>query len=113
MSISPISRRYPRVELPKGMLVAWQHSGIRRVSRVSVLAVGGIFIATYEPPPIGDVITIFFEVAGGEVRARARICDSRPGKGMGIEFTSMAQESRARLTRLMKILNQETNRKHA
>src|SRR5581483_8990954 len=79
MSIPPKSRRYPRVELPKGMLVAWQHLGIRKVSRVGVLAVGGIFIGTPDPPPVGDVITIFFEVVGGEVRARARVCDSQPG----------------------------------
>jgi hypothetical protein len=113
MSIPPKSRRYARVELPKGMLVAWQHLGIRKVSRVGVLAVGGIFISTPDPPPVGDVITIFFEVADGEVRARARICDSQPGKGMGVEFTSMAQDSRARLNRIMKVLNRETVAKRA
>jgi hypothetical protein len=30
--------------------------------------------------------------------------DSQPGKGMGIEFTAMGQEARARLNRLMKTL---------
>ena len=100
------ARRYARVELPKGMLVAWQHYGVRRVSRVSVLAIGGLFIATPEPPPVGDVITMFFEIAGGDVRARARVCYSQFQRGMGVEFTSMGQESRARLARLMKVLNQ-------
>jgi hypothetical protein len=104
MSVKTRVRRYTRVELPKGMLVAWQHSGARKVSRVGVLALGGLFISTPDPPPTGDVIQLIFETPGGEVRARAMIRDSKPGKGMGIEFTSMGQEARARLNRLMKLL---------
>ena len=107
MSPKDKSRRYTRVELPKGMLVAWEHYGIRKVSRVQVLALGGLFIATPEPPPVGDVIQLIFEVPGGDVRARARIRDSQPGKGMGIEFTSMNTEARARLNRLMKVLSRD------
>jgi PilZ domain len=98
------SRRYSRVGLPAGMLVAWEHFGIRRVSRVSVLAVGGLFISTPEPPPNGDTIRLIFEVPGGEVRARALVRDSQPRKGMGVEFTDMRQEARARLNHLMKVL---------
>jgi Tfp pilus assembly protein PilZ len=98
------ARRYVRVELPNGMLVAWEHSGGRKVSRVRVLALGGLFISTPEPPPVGEVIRLIFEVPNGEVRARAMIRDSQRGKGMGVEFTAMGQEARARLLRLMKIL---------
>jgi PilZ domain len=101
------SRRYTRVALPKGMLVAWQHYGGRTVSRVRVLALGGLFISTLKPPPVGDVIQLIFEVPGGDVRARAMIRDSQPGKGMGIEFTSMNPEARARLNRLMKVLSRD------
>ena len=97
-------RRYARVPLPKGMLVAWEHLGTHKVSPVSVLALGGLFISTQEPPPAGDVIKVVFEIPGGDVRARALVCSSQPGEGMGIEFTAMAQEARARLNRLMKTL---------
>jgi hypothetical protein len=38
------------------------------------------------------------------VRARAVVRDSQASKGMGIEFTSMGQDARARLHRLMKTL---------
>lgn len=103
------SRRYTRVDLPKGMLVAWEHYGIRKVSRVGVLALGGLFITTAAPPPVGDLIQLIFEVPGGDVRARARIRDSQPGKGMGIEFTSMNPDARARLNRLMKILSRDVS----
>ena len=104
MSTKKKSRRYVRVGLPKGMLVAWEHSGIRKVSRVGVLAVGGLFITTPDPPPVGDTIQMIFEVPGGEVRARAIVRDSQRNKGMGVEFTSMGQQARARLNRLMKVL---------
>jgi len=97
-------RRYPRVAIPKGTPVAWEHMGIRRVSIANVLALGGLFISTPHPPPAGDMIKLLFEVPGGEVRARALVRTSEPGKGMGIEFTAMKQDARARLDRLMKIL---------
>jgi Tfp pilus assembly protein PilZ len=99
------SRRYTRVKLPKGMLVAWEHSGVRKVSRVGVLALGGLFITTPKPPPVGDAIQLIFEVPGGDVRARATVRDSQQGKGMGIEFTAMTSEARARLNQLMKVLS--------
>src|SRR5271169_2071282 len=105
MSSTKKARRYSRVGLPKGMLVAWEHSGIRKVSRVSVLALGGLFISTPEPPPNGDTIKLLFEVPGGDVRARALVRDSQPRKGMGVEFTAMGQEARARLRQLMKLLS--------
>jgi hypothetical protein len=98
------TRRYKRVELPKGMLVAWEHSGGRKVSRVRVLALGGLFISTPEPPPVGEVIRLIFEVPYGEVRARATVRDSRRGKGMGVEFTAMGQEARGHLLGAMKLL---------
>jgi len=97
-------RRYARVGLPQGMLVAWQGVGQRIVSRVSTLGLGGLFIRTAQPPPIGDIVRLFFEVPGGEVRARAVVRDSKPGHGMGVEFTSMGHEDRARLDRLLKRL---------
>jgi hypothetical protein len=97
-------RRYVRVPSPKGTLVAWEHAGIRKVSFVSVLALGGLFISTPEPPPAGDFIKLVLEIPGGEVRARALVCDSQPGKGMGIEFKAMGSDARARLQQLMKTL---------
>jgi hypothetical protein len=97
-------RRYTRVPSPKGTLVAWEHAGIRKVSSVSVLALGGLFISTPEPPPTGDFIKLVLDIPGGEVRARALVCDSQPGKGMGIEFKAMGSDARARLQQLMKTL---------
>ena len=92
------------MSLPKGARIAWEHAGKRTVSSVDVLALGGLFISTPEPPPVGDFIKLIFEVPGGDVRARALVCDSQPGKGMGVEFKSMKEDARARLHQLMKTL---------
>jgi hypothetical protein len=86
------------------MLVAWQASGARTISRVGTLGLGGLFIRTANPPGVGDIVKLFFEVPGGEVRARAVVRDRQPGRGMGVEFTAMGHEDRARLDRLLRRL---------
>jgi hypothetical protein len=99
-----VKRRFARVALPKGMLVAWQHSGSRSVSRVATLGLGGLFITTATPVPIGSVVKIVFDVPGGEVRARAIVKNIKAGKGMAVAFIEMAYECRARLDQLLKKL---------
>ena len=94
-------RRYARVRLTKAKIVAWEYLGERTISTVHVLGLGGLFINTPAPAPTGDYIKLVFEVPGGDVRARALVCDSRSGQGMGIQFVAMGYEARARLSRLL------------
>lgn len=94
-------RRYDRIGLPKGMLVVWQRAGNRIVSRVATLSLGGLFIEAPEPAASGELLKLFFIVPGGEVRAHAMVRDSHPGRGMGVEFTAMGPEDRARLNQLL------------
>ena len=103
------NRRYPRVPLPHGMHVAWQGVGERVVSRVATLGLGGLFIRALDPPPAGDIIRLYFEVPGGEVRARAVIRSSIQGEGMGVEFTAMVPEARGRLHRLLRKLLKDSS----
>jgi hypothetical protein len=84
-----VKRRFARVALPKGMLVAWQHSGSRSVSRISTLGLGGLFITTPDPVPVGSVVKIVFDVPGGEVRARAIVKNIKEGKGMAWPLPSL------------------------
>lgn len=99
-----MKRRFLRVKLPKGMLVAWQHSGGRSVSRVATLGLGGLFIATPDPPLVGTVMKIIFDVPGGEVRARAIVKNVKAGQGMAVAFIEMGYADRARLDQLLKKL---------
>jgi hypothetical protein len=100
----PVTRRYPRVALPKGMLVIWQHAGGKSVSRVATLGLGGLFISTAESPGIGTLLKIVFDVPGGEVRARAVVKNVKPGKGMAVAFIEMGSADRARLDQFLKRL---------
>jgi hypothetical protein len=99
-----VKRRFPRVALPKGMLVAWQHNGGRSVSRVATLGLGGLFISTPDPLPVGTLLKIVFDVPGGEVRARAIVKNVKAGKGMAVAFIEMGYADRARLDQLLKKL---------
>src|ERR1700694_5583798 len=104
MTSAAKNRRYPRIGLPKGMHVAWQVAGKSNVARVVTLGLGGLFINTPHPAPAGDLIRLYFEVPGGEIRATAVVRDSHPGKGMGVEFAAMDTEARARLLQLLRRL---------
>jgi hypothetical protein len=95
------ARRYTRIGLPKGITVAWQAGGARIVSRIGTLGLGGVFIYTKQPAAVGEVLKLVFDVPGGEVRARAVVRSMVINKGMGIEFTAMQPEARARLTQLL------------
>ncbi len=97
-------RRYERIGLRRGPLVAWQGPAARAVSRATTLGLGGLFIEAAEPAAIGAGIRMVFSVGGAPVRARAMVRDSHPGKGMGVEFTMMKPEDRARLGRLLRKL---------
>jgi hypothetical protein len=102
LAITP--RRYERIGLRRGPLIAWQGPSGRVVSRVATLGLGGLFIKAAEPAAIGAGIRMVFRVAGAEVRARAMVRNSHPGRGMGVEFTVMRPEDRARLGRLVRRL---------
>jgi hypothetical protein len=97
-------RRYARIGLHNGPLVAWQGVSVRTVSRIATLGLGGLFIAATRPAQLGEGIKMVVHVPGGVVRARAMVRNSYPGKGMGVEFTSMKPEDRARLHQLVRQL---------
>jgi hypothetical protein len=93
------TRRHPRVKSPKGLFVAWEAGSHRSVSRLETLSLGGVFIHTPEPAPVGSMINMLLDMPNGDVRARAIVRRVAPSKGMGIEFISMTPEDRARLNK--------------
>lgn len=99
-----VKRRYARVALAKGMLVAWQCADGRGVARAATLGLGGLFMSTPDPPPAGTLVKLLFEVPGGEVRARAIVKNIEPGAGMAVAFIDMDHSDRARLSQLLQRL---------
>ena len=73
-------RRHQRVATPKGVWVAWQNEKHQNVSRVRDLNVGGMFIATPTPLPVGTVLPVLLSVPEGEIRAtdNSAECHRRP-----------------------------------
>ncbi|HTZ76067.1 MAG TPA: PilZ domain-containing protein [Candidatus Aquilonibacter sp.] len=98
-------RRYPRIETPQGLWVAWQREGIagteQTVSRVRDLNVGGLYILTNQPLPAGEKLSFLFSVAEGEIRGSAVVRNQIAGNGMGVEFEEMGSESSVRLEALV------------
>jgi hypothetical protein len=97
-------RRSPRVELPKGMWVAWQGSDQRFVSRVSDLSIGGVFIPTENLPPVGTLVRLTFELPEGEVYAPAIVRHTVVGRGMGVEFAAADDGDLVRILQLLTTL---------
>jgi len=94
-------RRSPRVELPKGVWVAWQGGGQRFVSRVLDLSKGGVFIPTTNLPPVGTVVRLTFELPDGEVYAPAVVRHTVVGRGMGVEFAATEDGDLVRILQLL------------
>ena len=99
--LGPEKRKRPRVTLPRGMDVIWRGRGESFVSKVQTISSGGLSIAAPQPPAVGELVHLSFEVPAGEVSARAVVRHSRQGQGMGIEFVAMSDEARARLDQLL------------
>ena len=95
-------RRYPRIATPTGVWVAWQFDGQKQsVCRVCDLNVGGLFVSTTTPAPVGTVISVLFSVPEGEIRGHATVRNVKTGEGMGVQFTAMGGQDTERLRKLV------------
>ena len=83
------------------MFVGWRTAGQRTVSRAETVGMGGLFLHTPTPLPLGAVIELLFDLKNGEIRARAIVRHSSPGKGMGVQFVEMQPADRARLNQFL------------
>lgn len=68
------------------------------------MGLGGLFLQAAQAPSDGSYIELIFDLPTGQVRGRAIVRDSRPGKGMGIQFVQMKPEDRAKLNRFLSAL---------
>lgn len=99
------NRRTPRIEISKGIWVAWRTDGSPNVSRVRDLSAGGVFILTNTPLSKGSAVQLLFSLPEGEMRIEGTVRYSKAKEGMGVEFTQMGVADRARLQELIRRLN--------
>jgi hypothetical protein len=95
------NRRFRRIILSDGTLLTWKNSKQRVISRLDSISPGGLFVNAPDPPSEGDIIDLCFKIPGGYVRGPGIVRHSHKGKGMGIQFTFINQEARARLVHLL------------
>ena len=86
------------------MYVAWYGGGEQELSRVRTLGMGGLFISTNSPQPVGTKLILVFEVPGGSVQADGIVRSVVPDQGMGVEFKRLSLSDRLLLERLLKRL---------
>jgi hypothetical protein len=110
MTGSTIKRRYPRMKAPKSAMVAWKTSDQREVSRMTTIALGGLFIQTKNPPKTGSTIQMLIVTPKGYLRLRANVRSVIAGEGMGVAIVWMEPEDRGKLDRwLRQLVAQEEN----
>src|SRR5206468_12908799 len=85
-----------RVGTPQGVWVYWRCNGRDDLSSVSDLSLRGLFIETSDPRPLGSTAKIDFLVQEGLIRAEAIVRHVRPGTGVGLKLTALADGCIAR-----------------
>lgn len=102
----PKARRYPRVELGVDSAILseiWRGqigSGEPTGGVVTVLGAGGAFIEMSEPYDVGTQIGLRFTLPGPgeeEIACDAVVRHREPGRGIGVEFTTISAIDRERV----------------
>src|SRR5512137_477816 len=99
MTGTAITRRYPRIKAPKSAVVAWKTAERQEISRVTTIALGGLFIRTKNPPKTGSTLQMLIVTPRGHLRVRADVRSVISGEGMGVAIVSMEPEDRGKLDR--------------
>ncbi len=97
-------RRYIRINLPKGLKVAWTQGQHRELTIAGTIGLGGMFLISERPAEIGSTVRLLFDIPGGAVLATAVVRNQAPKRGMGVEFTEINPQDRSRLDQLLKRL---------
>ena len=102
---TPHSKRFSsRVVTPGDVYVYWSSAGYNDTSQVRNLSSRGLFVLTQESKAVGAKANLHFLVEEGQIRAEAVVRHVKPGRGLGLQFTSVREEDRRHLADLMKRL---------
>ena len=102
---TPHSRRSSsRIGTTGAVYVCWGSDGFDDTSRVRDLGSGGLFVLTRKSKAVGARTNLHFLVEEGQIRAEAVVRHVKPGRGLGLKFTTVREEDRHHLADLMKRL---------
>ena len=94
-------RMVSRVETGDDVWVYWRCRGMDDVSRVCDLSVGGLFLSTPSPRPVGERAKLDFLVREGQIRVEAIVQHLIPNGGVGLKFTAITDRDCPNLVALM------------
>lgn len=94
-------RKYPRHSLPQGIPVTWKARGGSSSATAGAIGMGGLFLHSKETLPVGSVIEMDLDLNGAKLHVRAKVRDSVPGKGMGLQFVQMNTTDRYMLNKFL------------
>jgi len=81
--------------------------------RVSDLGMGGCYIDTVSPFPVGTSLLLNLTSQNHNVRAKANVVYAHPGMGMGLAFAEITANQRENLSAWLRELNGETPKEPA
>ena len=99
--LPPSRRSTSRINTPEGVWVFWRCNERDDTSRVGNLSLGGLFVETGKPKPVGSTVKLDFLVQEGQIRAEAIVQRADPGRGLGLKFTAINDGDRSRMAALM------------
>jgi c-di-GMP-binding flagellar brake protein YcgR len=100
-TVLPSRRVTPRVEVPEGVWVYWQCHGHVDTSRVRDMSLGGLFVETAKPTPVGAPAEVDFLVQEGQIRVKTVVRHVAHGRGVGMKFAAVSERDRTNLASLI------------
>jgi c-di-GMP-binding flagellar brake protein YcgR len=103
-------RKHFRYSVRVDVEIEWPSQALRASKSfvpVSDISLGGMFIITCEPLPIGSEFSmcIFLDKP---LRLRCAVQHFVPGRGMGVKFLDMADSSQIKLSKFLEAIAEQT-----
>lgn len=98
---NPSRRISSRIAPPEGVWVYWRCNERDETARIRDVSLGGLFVETVKPRPVGLTAKVDFLVPEGQIRADAVVRHVKPGRGLGLKFTAVSDADRARFIALL------------
>jgi len=102
----PEKRRSPRYRCQGSAQLREVNSGVATWATFSDISMHGCYVEAAAGYPAGSTLTLLIEVNGFRVEAIGEVRVTYPGLGMGISFTQVSDEDRARLRELVRSISQ-------
>jgi len=95
-------RRHPRYPLDTGVRIHQEVAGGGFWGTLSDISLGGCYVYTFSPLPIGQSVVLAIKSNDKEINASGRVVSSHPGVGMGVAFSAfVTAESETKLKALI------------